>query len=580
VPEAHRGEIGKDEMSGQSVTVLGVHDGHSAGAALIRDGQVLAAIQEERLTNVKNYSGTPALAIAEVFRIAQMAPSDVDVIALGCLLRVSAPIKEEESWHVQAFRKAAPLLRSHSATDLLVKGFHRLRRVDELRRVFDEIGIRVKPLVFVDHHTSHAACAYYQRPWDEETLILTLDGAGDGISATVSVGHDLTMERIASTTYYNSPGNNLYSEITGYLGLKRWEHEYKVMGMAPYGRAEYCMDQMRQIVRIHPRKPLEFQNTLGAYSTEVQRKLRKLLEGQRFDNISAACQQHFEDLVTQWVRNAVQATGIHKIACAGGMFLNVKANKLIREMPEVEEAFFYPAADDGGTPVGGALEAYYRHCQQAGIAPQRSPLADLYYGRQFSNDQIEESLTASGWHERAELVDEIEEAVAELLVQGKIIARFSGRDEWGPRALGNRSIMADPRDLRIIRRINFAIKHRDFWMPFAPSILEDSMDAYLKNAHPARYMIEAFDTKKRAEEVIAGLHPFDDTARPQTVNGWDRGWQRSIEEFRKRTGVAGILNTSFNLHGYPIVGSPEVALWTLENSALDGLAMGNWLVRR
>jgi carbamoyltransferase len=564
----------------RSVTVLGVHDGHGAGAALIQNGQVVAAIQEERLTNVKNFSGVPALAIPEVFRIAHVQPSAVDVIAIGCLLRVSTPLKEEESLPVQIYKKAAPLLRGHTTTNLLVKTLHRFRRMDDLTSVFEQLDIADKELVFVEHHTSHAACAYYQRPWQGETLILTLDGAGDGISATVSIGRDLHIERIASTTSYNSPGNNLYSEITGYLGLKRWEHEYKVMGMAPYGQPEYCLDQMRRIVRINPRKPLEFQNTLGAYSTEVQRKLRKLLDGQRFDNISAACQQHFEELVTQWVRNAIQATGVRRIVCAGGMFLNVKGNKLIREMPEVEEALFYPAADDSGTPVGAALQAYYRYCEREGIAPQRSTLADLYLGREFTNDQIEEALVEGGWRDRAECVDDIEAEVADLLIQGKIIARFSGRDEWGPRALGSRSIMADPRDLGIIRRINFAIKHRDFWMPFAPAVLEENMDAYLLDARPARYMIEAFDTTDRADDLIAGLHPYDRTARPQTVNGWDPGWQRIIEEFRERSGVGGILNTSFNLHGYPIVGSPKVALWTLDNSALDGLAMGNWLVMR
>ena len=567
-------------MMKHSVTVLGVHDGHGAGAALIRDGRVLAAIQEERLTNIKNHSGTPSLAIAEVFRIAGVDPSQVDVIAIGCLLRVSAPVKEEKSLHVQVFKKAAPLLGSHTATGLLVKTFHRLRRTDELRSIFEQLGIQHKEIVFIDHHASHAACAYYQRPWDEETLVLTLDGAGDGISATVNVGRSLAIERIASTTYYNSPGNNLYSEITGYLGMTRWEHEYKLMGMAPYGRAEYCLDQMRQIVRIHPRKPLEFQNTLGAYSTEVQGRLKRMLDGQRFDNISAACQQHFEDLVTEWVRNAIQATGVHKIVCAGGSFLNVKANKLIREMPEVEDAFFYPAADDSGTPIGAALEAYYRYCERAGLEPQRYALADMYFGRQFTNEQIEEALIAGGWRERAEFVDDIEDAVADLLVGSKIIGRFSGRDEWGPRALGNRSIMADPRDLRIIRRINYAIKHRDFWMPFAPSVLEDRVNDYFVDARPARYMIEAFDTTDQAEDLIAGLHPYDRTGRPQTVNGWNPGWLRIIEGFQQRTGVGGVLNTSFNLHGYPIVGSPEVALWTLENSALDGLAVGNWLVLR
>lgn len=565
-------------MVKDKVTVLGIHDGHGAGAALLQDGQVLAAIQEERLTNIKNFSGVPVRAISTVFNIAQIDPSEVDVIAIGCLLRVTAPIEEEELLRVRVFKKAAPFLKSHAATNLLVKTFHKFRRLDDLSSIFESIGIGNKQIVFIEHHASHAACAYYQRPWEDETLVLTLDGAGDGISATVNVGKDYKIHRIASTTFYNSPGNNLYSEITGYLGLKRWEHEYKVMGMAPYGRPEYCIDAMRQIIRINPDRPMEFQNTLGRYSTEVQHKLQKLLAGQRFDNISAACQLHFEELVTQWVANAVKATGIRKIACAGGMFLNVKANKLIREMPEVESAFFYPASDDSGTPAGAALEAYYRYCEENTIKPKRIPLADLYFGISYTDDEIEKAITEKGLIEKTERVENVEEIIASLLAQGKIIARFDGRDEWGPRALGNRSIMADPRDLGIIRKINFAIKQRDFWMPFAPSILEENINDYLYDARPARYMIEAFDTKDRANEIVSGLHPFDLTARPQTVNGWNSGWEEIIKRFRDETGVGGILNTSFNLHGYPIVGSPEAALWTLENSALDGLAIGNWLV--
>ncbi len=565
---------------GVSVTVLGIHDGHGAGAAVIRDGKVISAIQEERLTNIKNFTGVPVLAISEVFKIANVDPSEVDAIAIGCLVRVNAPVAEEDKLSVQFYKKIAPLLRGHLATNLLIKSFHSVRKIDDLKKVFEEIGIEKKELVFVEHHASHAACAYYQRPWDDRTLVLTLDGAGDGISATVNVGCDTHIERIASTTSYNSPGNNLYSEITGYLGMKRWEHEYKVMGMAPYGIPEQCMDQMRQIIRINPKKPLEFQNTLGAYSTELQKKLQRLLAGKRFDNISAACQRYYEELVTQWVRNAIQATGIHKIACSGGMFLNVKANKLIRELPEVEATFFYPAADDSGTPVGAALEGYYRFCENKRIKSCHSSLTDLYYGREFSDDEIEQSLVEKGWRNQAERIDNFEDNIAELLAQGKVIARFTGRDEWGPRALGNRSIMADPRDLRIIRRINFAIKYRDFWMPFAPSILEEDMRVYLKDAHSAPYMIEAFDTLKKADELIASLHPYDRTARPQVVNRWNPSWRSIIERFRDRTGVGGILNTSFNLHGYPIVGSSEIALWTFENSDLDGLVLGKWFVQR
>ncbi len=561
------------------ITVLGIHDGHNAGAAIIQDGRILAALSEERLTNKKNHSGVPRRAIREVLRIANISPAQVDLIALGCLVRAAAPIEDEQSGAVQIYKKLAPLFQSHLASELLVKGFHLVRRMDGLLAVLEQLELGEKEIHFVDHHTSHAACAYYQQPWEGETLILTLDGAGDNLSATVNIGRHNRMDRIASTTFFHSLGNNLYSEVTGYLGLKRWEHEYKVMGLAPYGQAEICLDQMRKIVRIHPHRPLEFQNTLGAYSTEVQSRLKRLLAGQRFDNIAAACQKHYEDLVTQWVSNAIRETGVHRISCAGGMFLNVKANKLIRELPDVESAFFYPASDDGGTPVGAALEGYHRYCRREGLSPQRIPMTDMYYGREYSDEEIEQVITEGGWKDYAERIQEIDDAVAVLLSEGKIVARFSGRDEWGPRALGNRSILADPRDLRVIRKINYAIKHRDFWMPFAPSILEEAGKIYLKDSRLAPYMIEAFDTLPQADEIGAALHPFDLTARPQTIGDSNPRYQRLLRQFQKQTGVGGVLNTSFNIHGYPIAGTPQTALWTLENSALDELALGHWLVQ-
>jgi carbamoyltransferase len=304
------------------------------------------------------------------------------------------------------------------------------------------------------------------------------------------------------------------------------------------------------------------------------------LAEQRFDNIAAACQTYYEGLVSQWVKNCIRETGIRKLACAGGSFLNVKANKLIREMDEVEDAFFYPASDDGGTPVGAALEAYYRFCEREAIEAQKCTLADLYYGSEYDDAQIEEALHKIGWLDKASRRQDIEGEIASLLAQGKIIARFSGRDEWGPRALGNRSILADPRDMKVIRKINFAIKQRDFWMPFAPAILEERMNDYLVNARPARYMIEAFDTREEAQQIIAGLHPFDMTARPQTVNDWNPSYRKIITEFQSLTGAGGVLNTSFNLHGFPIVGTPEVALNTLQQSDLDGLILGSWLVMK
>jgi carbamoyltransferase len=561
------------------VIVLGVHDGHNAGAAVIRNGEVLAALSEERLNNVKNFSGIPKFTIKKVLEIAKVSPSDVDLVTVGSHLRLDDPVRVEGNKLHFIAEYVAPFLHQNWFVKTSIKLLHPLRKKQELFDALESAGIRGKPLRFIEHHEVHAACAYYGRPWDDKTLVLTLDGMGDGISATVSIGEGFSIKRIATTSFYNSLGNILFSEITAYLGMKRWEHEYKVMGLAPYGKAKPTIEKLRQIIRINPRKPLEFQNISGKYLKRMQGVYRKILAGKRFDNIAAATQQLFEELVITWVKNAIAQTGIHKIACAGGSFLNVKANKLIRELAEVEDAFFYPAAEDGGSPVGAALEGYYRYCEENKLAAKKVNVTNVYYGQAFSNDYIEEFLRSKGLLQKARKVTSRE--VAQLLASGKIIARFSGRDEWGPRALGNRSIMADPRNSGVIRKINFAIKQRDFWMPFTPSILEEDQDRYIKRGYFSPYMIEAFDTTPEAQrDLIAALHPYDLTARPQTVNGWNPGWQEIIREFKNITGVGGILNTSFNLHGYPVCGSPERAYWTFENSLLDGLLLENWLIER
>jgi len=566
-------------MARKDLTVLGINDGHTSGAALVRNGKVAAAVQEERLNNIKNYSGAPIGSIEEVYRIAKIHPSETDAIAVVSLNRTYAPLKEMPL-KIRFFELISPFVHSHIWSKFYVRILHRFRTVDEMNGVFVRLGIQDKEVMFVEHHRAHAAVAYYQRPWKDDTLVLTNDGAGDGLSSTVSVGHGTDIDRIAESTYYDSLGNTLYSEITGYLGMKRWEHEYKVMGMAPYGQSKYCIDKIQGLIRVNPRKPLEFENTSRRCGTQVQSILRNLLNGERFDNISAATQEHFENLLVKWVRNAVEETGIHKLACGGGLFLNVKANKRLRELEEVEDIFFYPACDDGGTPIGAALEAYASIAIRDGLDIETVPLRDLYYGQEFSNEEIEMRLKNQGLSRGPQFIDDIDGTIAEMVSRGKIVARCSGRVEWGPRALGNRSILTDPRNLSIVRKLNFAIKMRDFWMPFAASILEESRDDYLVNSGPARYMIEAFDTTERADEIVAALHPFDGTCRPQTVNDWNPGYRHLLEEFRSITGVSGILNTSFNLHGYPIVGTPETALITLKASALDAVAIGNWLVTK
>ncbi len=566
------------ETTQNKIVILGIHDGHNAGAALVVDGKVIAAINEERLNNEKNFSGVPKLAIKKVFEISGISPRDVTLITIASLLRLDNPVKVEKNTVHLLAEIFSPWFHqkwlSHSAVAL----FHLFRKKEELINQLEMLGMYGKPIQFIEHHIVHAACAFYQRPWSEKTLIFTLDGMGDSISATVSIGSQFNMKRIAETSYYDSIGNNLYSEITAYLGMKRWEHEYKVMGLAPYGKSTGIIDDLRNVVRINPGNPLEFENISGHYLKKMQKVYQKMLRGKRFDNIAAATQEYFQELVVNWVKNAIKETKIHKIVCAGGSFLNVKTNKLIRELPEVESFFVYPAAEDGGAPVGVALEGYYRYCEKNKLTAKKTIIDSLYYGHQYTEEEITDFISSKKLKKKPRKVSAKE--VSSYLKNGKVIARFAGRDEFGPRALGNRSILADPRNLSIIRKINVAIKQRDFWMPFAPAILEGDQPKYVKKSRFSPYMIEAFDTTEQAKDIIAGLHPFDLTTRPQTVNEWNPGLESILKEFKKITGVGGLLNTSFNIHGYPLCGTLQTAYWTFTHSGLDGLLLENWLIEK
>jgi len=568
-------------MPHKPIIVLGINDGHDCGAALIKDGKVIAAIQEERLSNIKHHSGIPEKSIKEVYKIAKIHPSETNAIAIVSLNRVYSPL-EEYPLKVRIFEKIIPYVNSKTFVKAYVKILHKFRPMKELKKIFFELGIQDKEIFFVEHHLCHASCAYRTSPWGYEkpVLIMTADGAGDGVSSTVNIGEKGEIRRIAWSTLYDSLGNAFYSEITRYLGMKPWDHEYKVMGLAPYGKPELCIKKMEKIIRINPKNPLEFKNTFRSYLKSMQPKLYKLLKYERFDNIAAACQAYYEELFTTWVKNAIKKTDIHLVAFAGGNILNVKANKRVLEMEEVDDAFFYPAAGDDGTPVGAALQVYYEICKRDGIKPEFHPLEDLYYGPEYDDEYIKEVIKKEGLLEKSEKIDGIEEVVGEYLAKGKIIARFNGRCEWGPRALGNRSILADARDYKIVKKLNSVIKQRDFWMPFAPTILEERMHEYLVNARPARYMILAFDTTEKRDEIIAAIHPQDLTARPQTLNEWNISYRKILEKFQDLTGVGGILNTSFNLHGYPIVGTPELAIWTFKNSGLEYLAIGNYLIKK
>jgi len=558
--------------------VLGINDGHDAGACLMADGKLVLYSAEERRRNVKNYAGVPTESIAALFKRTGIAPKDVSLVSLSARIRTSFPTRGKKKIY-SVMNALSFLARSEWATNAGRWVLSRVRKRKELLECLAQYGMNDVPMLSCDHHETHAATAYYHRPWEGPATILTMDGAGDGLCATVAKGEGMAMNRLSSTPKYHSVAAGLYSGITAYLGLRPYEHEYKVMGMAPYGQAEYCIDLIRPLFT---NDGLSFKNNTGrtGTGTAIRHYLHRLLEGQRFDNVSAATQLAFEELVVQWAKNAIAATGAKKIVAAGGAFLNVKANKLIRELPEVEALYVYPCSDDGGTSLGAAILGHLHLCEQRKAKPELHLPKDMYLGFDNTEAEMEAAAKASGFRYRR-LTDPANE-IGGMLADGKIVARYDGKEEAGPRALGNRSIMADPRDLRQIRKLNFAIKQRDFWMPFAASILEEDAAKYLKRPTSwAFYMIEAFDsTPEGAEQLVAGSHPFDRTIRPQLVNELNPGYREIIRAFKARTGVGGILNTSFNLHGSPVVGTPEIALDTLKRSELDAVALGPFLVEK
>ena len=458
----------------------------------------------------------------------------------------------------------------------------------EIRKnvVLSHLEINAKDVVFVDHSSSHAFYAYYSIPKEERSnnkLVLTLDAFGDNVNYSArifkNIKGNVEEELICSGNDFII--GRLYRYITLILGLKPNEHEYKVMGLAPYCKPQYYEKLLEKFISIQDVSGINFK-----YLNKPQDMyfaIKDLLDGERFDTISGGLQAYTEYLITKWIRNLIQETGVDDITIAGGVAMNVKANMLISDNKDVKNLFI-PACPDDSSQSMGAVYTYLHQTFKKKRNQINSPL-NMYLGQQVNQDIVELKNIIKNYDnlDIKKLIDYDPIHVAELLKEGSILARCCGREEFGARALGNRSILADPRQIEIKKVINEKVKNRDFWMPFACSVNEEFSKEYFKLSSKvysySHMTLCAETTNIGMKNLKAAIHPYDYTCRPQIVlKGTNSKYHELISHFGKITGVYALLNTSLNHHGKPIVSNFKDALDVFDKSDLDGIILGDYFL--
>ena len=586
------------------------------------DGEIVAAAAEERFRGLKSYCGFPERAVAFCLEHAGIQPEEIDLVAVDGLLysafdicltqrraafSVQDYIKEaHEYWrprfYQNKFVKYLDVFKDKIQEETFPKRFTdyflnelggveqgsmeelqslRTRLIREYLPSVDESDVFYGP-----HHRCHAFYAYYNSCWpriSEKTLVFTADSWGDFENATVSAfGPDQDYEVLHVVDNHHL--GRLYRNMTLLLGMKPYQHEYKVMGLAPY--APEAVTQAAYDV---------FDQTMDVNGTDFHYKaqpkenyfwFRERLEGIRFDGIAGGLQRYFEDRLLRWIRNGVKRYEIPRIAFSGGLAMNVKLNLRLAELEEVDFLDVAGSGDDNSTAIGVCFVAMYEHLKKnGGSFGSIKPLNTMYLGSEVKEEEVREAVRKFKLKERCEIVENAPPSfIAKKLSEGFVIGRCAGRMEFGDRALGNRSILADPRNRDVIERINKIIKQRDYWMPFAPTILDENAGDYLvhdRKVSAPHMAIGLRTTGKARKEIPACLHPADHTARPQVLTRQvNPEYYEMIKCFRDLTGVGAVLNTSFNLHGYPIVRTPEDAISVFLNSGLDAILLNRMYIEK
>ena len=462
------------------------------------------------------------------------------------------------------------------------------RRNERISNVIKHLKVSTEIISFIEHHLAHLAAAYYTSPninINKPVLGLTCDGAGDGLSATVSICKGNNIKRISSTSRHASLGK-IYSRITMLLGMKPWEHEYKIMGLAPYSEEALAIKESKKLQKLLKLSKDGLQFKLGtSLSTNYSYNyLKENFERVRFDNIAGAVQYFTESMLVNWVRSAIKNTKIKDIVCGGGVFMNVKANMLLQNIPELKTMYVMPSASDESLSIGAALHYYHNHFKI--FNNQNGSLDNLYLGSDINSSDIKKTLdkVRKETNYKIEKNINLEKKLGTLLSKGEVVSICRGRAEWGARALGNRSIIARADSKEIVQKINSQIKMRDFWMPFAPTIIDNKYSSCIedkKNIKP-KFMTFALPSKDKAQSSLSGaMHPVDKTCRPQILSKKTNPFlYTTLNYYCKKYKQYGVLQTSFNIHGEPIVNKPNEAYSTLKRSGLKYLVLGSYLISK
>lgn len=570
------------------MNILGIScDYHDSAAAVVSDGVLVAAAQEERFTRKKNDPSFPQHAIAFCLAQAGITAKNLDYVAFY--------EKPFQKFHrillssLATYPKSLPFFVAAMRSFLL----HKLWIKNKILEILD---VPAKNVLFIPHHLSHAASAYFCSPFSDATIV-TIDGVGEWATTTIGYGQDNTINIVAEQHFPHSLGL-LYSTFTAFLGFEVNEGEYKVMGMAPFGKPRY-KDKVYKLMKRYADG--SFRLNLDYFSFHISEhasysgKFLQLfgkprrpgshfsIQGdQYYADIAASLQAVTEELIFTIVQQARKKTPSNNLCLAGGVFLNSVANgKLFNHTP-YNHVFIQPAAGDAGGALGAALYA----ARTKGKARKRFVLSHAFWGKEYSDRQILQALSGHNLsYHHVSNTSILLQHVVDALIQGKVIGWFQGRFEWGPRALGNRSILADPRNPNMKDIVNTKIKFREPFRPFAASILEGCERNICTLPEtpglPISFMLYVFPVNKSWQKRIPAVTHINGTTRPQVVaKRTNPLYWRLIRAFYKKTGVPLLLNTSFNLKGEPIVASPADAIKTFLKSGLDLLVMGHFIVTK